>query len=192
MSVKPLSLRLLVLIAAFSVTASWAADMLSGRLGGPLLSLPWAAGIALLIQVAVLFVVGLQVRKIRDGNREIRLDRTWGAVTAALAQANAIAGAILAGWHGLLIVDQAMLLPVRSHHGPLWLVTGMTVIGMVLLVVGWIVEGFCRLPPEDPGEESGAAGGSGQQGPGKQRPAQEGGMARTHQMQQTGSVRHRK
>ncbi|WP_181954246.1 DUF3180 domain-containing protein [Kocuria coralli] len=170
---KYLSLRLLLLLAALSFTASWAAGMLSARLGGPLLSLPWAAGIALLVEAAVLLIVGLKIRKIRDGDREVRLDRTWGAVTASLAQANAVVGAMLAGWHGLLVVSQLTLLSVRSHHGPLWLAIGMTVIGVVLCVIGWIVEGFCRLPPEDDDEAGGSSGRT------RPRPAQEGGMART-------------
>lgn len=181
---KYLSLRLLILIAALSLTASWAADMLSTRLGGPLLSLPWAAGIALLVEAAALLIVGLQIRKMRDGDREVRMDRTWGAVTASLAQANAVVGAMLVGWHGLLIIDQATLLPVRSNHAPLWLAIGMTVIGIVLCVVGWIVENFCRLPPEDD-ESNGAPGHT------RPRPAQEGGMARTRSGATSNSAPHR-
>lgn len=169
---RPLTVRLLILVAAFAFAGSWAADLLSGRLGGPLLTLPWAAGIALLVQAAAVLVLGLQVRKIRDGDREVRLDRTWGAVTASLAQANAVVGALLAGWHGLLVIDQAMLIPLRSNHAPLWLVIGMTVIGIVLCVLGWVVEGFCRLPPDDPEDTVG------QQQPHRGHPAQEGGMAR--------------
>ncbi|NHU85624.1 DUF3180 domain-containing protein [Kocuria sp. JC486] len=176
---KYLTLRLLILVAALSFTAGWAADLLAGRLGGPLLSLPWAAGIALLVESLVLLVVGFQVRKIRDGDREITLDRTWGAVTAALAQANAVAGAMIAGWHGLLVIDQLTLVGVRSDQGPLWQVAGITAIGVLLTVIGWVVENFCRLPPDDPEEDNG----SGREADGKStrsrpRPAQEGGMAR--------------
>ncbi|NKE10344.1 MULTISPECIES: DUF3180 domain-containing protein [Kocuria] len=173
---RPLTIRLLMLVAAFAFAGSWAADLLSSRLGGPLLSLPWAAGIALLVQAAAVLIVGWQVRKIRDGDREVRLDRTWGAVTASLAQANAVVGALMAGWHGLLVNDQAMLIPVRSNHAPLWLVIGMTVIGIVMCVLGWVVEGFCRLPPDDPADTAR------RQEPHRAHPAQEGGMARTREL----------
>lgn len=173
---RALTVRLLLLVAAFAFAGSWAADLLSGRLRGPLLSLPWPAGIALLVQAVAVLIVGLQVRKIRDGDREVRLDRTWGAVTASLAQANAVLGALLAGWHGLLVIDQATLIPLRSNHAPLWLVIGMTVIGIVLCVVGLVVEGFCRLPPDDPQDTPG------RQEPHRGHPAQEGGMARTREL----------
>ncbi|MDO5617927.1 DUF3180 domain-containing protein [Kocuria sp.] len=179
MTVRPLTIRLLVMLAALAFSGSWAADLLSGRLGGPLLTLPWAAGIALLIQAAVLVLLGLQVRKMRDGDSTVRMDRTWGAVTAALAQANAVVGALMAGWHGLLVIDQATLVTVRSNQAPLWLVIGMTAVGMVLCVVGRVVEGFCRLPPDDPEQPEG------HQEPQRGYPAQEGGMARTRHHSKT-------
>lgn len=168
---RHLTLRVLLLITACAFAGSWVVDLLTTGAGASLLSLPWAAGIALLFQAAVLLLVGLRVRRMRDGDRDVRMDRTWAVVAVAMAQANALAGALIAGWHGLLTVNQVMLLSVRSDHSALWLVGAMTVIGVVLCVVGWLVEGFCRLPPDEP-EDSGS-----QPSP-RNYPAQEGGMAR--------------
>lgn len=165
-----LTLRLLAAVAALSLVVSWIADLLSSRANGPLLVLPLPSGAGLLLLAGVLFVLGLRVRRLRDGDRGATLDRSWGPLTAALAQAVAILGALSLGWHALLSLDQLMLVPLRSDHGPLWLCLFQAAVGVVLAVIGWIVERFCRIPPEDPEAESAA-----ERGPG---PAREGGLAR--------------
>lgn len=169
---RPLSVRLLLLLGAFAFSASWAADMLAGRLGWPLLSLPWVVGAALALQAGVLCVLGFRVRRIRDGDRSVRMDRTWAVIALNLAQANAIVGALVAGWHGVLSITQFMLLTVRSDHSLLWLTIGMAVIGLLLCVIGLMVESFCRLPPDD------SDGNVLPPQTPRSYPAQEGGMAR--------------
>ena len=83
--VKGLTVRLLAVLAAVAFMGGWIAQLVSESLHGPLLALPVASGIALLVFAAILLIAGLRVRKLRDGDREIRMDRTWGTVIAALA-----------------------------------------------------------------------------------------------------------
>lgn len=170
--VKGLSMRLLAVVGAAAFMASWIADLISERVGGPLLALPLATGIALLAFAVVLLVLGLRVRRMRDGDAGVAMDRTWGVMTAALAQSAALLGALALGWHAFLSLDQAMLLAVRSQNTPLWVCLAQVGVGAVLVVVGWIVERFCRLPPEDPeAEDARRETGSG-------GAVEEGGMAR--------------
>ncbi|WP_144794808.1 DUF3180 domain-containing protein [Kocuria palustris] len=167
---RGLTVRVLATVAALAFVAAWAADLLSGRLGGPLLALPVLSGVGLLVFAGVLLIMGLRVRRLRDGDRELSMDRSWGTITAALAQAAAILGGLTLGWHAMLVVDQAVLVPLRSDQGPLWGCLFQVGVGAVLIVIGWIVERFCRIPPDDPEAEE-----AGQTRPGT---APEGGLAR--------------
>ncbi|MCT1602758.1 DUF3180 domain-containing protein [Kocuria sp. p3-SID1433] len=171
--VKGLTVRLLAVLAAAAFMAGWIAQMISGAVHGPLLALPVASGIALLVFAAILLIAGLRVRRLRDGDREVRMDRTWGTVVAALAQAVAVLGALCLGWHAMLAVDQAALISLRTEQGPLWRCLFQVGVGAALAVIGWTVERFCRIPPEDPEAE---ADGATERGPG--RTAEEGGLAR--------------
>ena len=171
--VKGLTLKLLAVIAAIAFMAGWIGQLLSVRLQGPLLALPVASGAALLVFAALLLVAGLRVRRLRDGDREIRMDRTWGTVIAALAQAVAVLGALCLGWHAMLAVDQAALISLRTDQGPLWRCLFQVVVGAVLAIIGWIVERFCRIPPEDPEADADA-----EPRRGRGRTAEEGGLAR--------------
>lgn len=167
---RGLTLRLLSAAAVLSLVLSWIADLISSRAHGPLLVLPLSSGAGLLLLAGVLLVLGLRVRRLRDGDRGSTLDRSWGPLTAALAQAVALLGAASLGWHALLSLGQLMLVPLRTDQGPLWLCLFQSAVGAVLVVIGWIVERFCRIPPEDPEADAVA-----ERGPG---PAQEGGLAR--------------
>lgn len=167
---KGLTIRVLAIVAALSFVAAWAADLLSDRLNGPLLALPLLSGIGLIVFAGVLLIMGLRVRRLRDGDREMTMDRSWGTITAALAQAAAILGALTLGWHAMLSVDQATLVTLRSDQGPLWLCLFQAGAGAVLIAIGWLVEWFCRIPPDDPEAEE-----AGETRPG---PAHEGGLAR--------------
>ncbi|MCY1685093.1 DUF3180 domain-containing protein [Kocuria sp. SL71] len=82
-------------------------------------------------------------------------------------------GALCLGWHAMLAVDQAALISLRTDQGPSWRCLFQAGVGVALAVVGWIVERFCRIPPEDPDAE---ADGAAERGRG--RTAEEGGLAR--------------
>ena len=53
-----------------------------------------------------------------------------------------------------------MLLPVRTTIAPLWQSVALMSGGILMIMVGLVVENFCRLPPEgdgpgDPGTNEG-------------------------------------
>lgn len=170
-----LTVPALLMCAAAAGAVGWTANRLSTGAGGPLLILPWASLAALASVVAALLVLGVRVKRHQDGAHPERFDPLVAARTAAGAQAVAWAGAMLTGWHAAVAVEQLALVSVRSEQGPLWASLVHAGAGLVLVVVGWIVEGFCKLPPDDPDAEEGAEYRRGRQ---KELPEGEGGYAR--------------
>ncbi|MDQ4047019.1 MAG: DUF3180 domain-containing protein, partial [Actinomycetota bacterium] len=77
----------------------------------------------------------------------------------------AYTGAMLLGWHAGIFVEQMRIWNLRSSQELTWLALGMGAGGLVMIVVGLVVERFCRIPPED-GEDA-ANGLPGRPRPGK-------------------------
>jgi hypothetical protein len=85
------------------------------------------------------------------GKRDRPLDPILATRTLVLAQACAYAGALSLGWHAGIFVDQLTLLSVRSTTAPLWGSVALMVGGTLMIMVGLVVEDFCKLPPDDDG-----------------------------------------
>ncbi|GEO92607.1 MULTISPECIES: DUF3180 family protein [Kocuria] len=170
-----LTVPALLMCAAAAGAVGWSANRVSTGAGGPLLVLPWASLAACAAVAVVLLVLGLRVRRYQEGRRPERFEPVVAARTAAGAQAVAWAGAVLAGWHATIALEQLTLVGLRSEQGPLWASLAHTGAGLVLVVVGWVVEGFCKLPPDDPDAEEAAEYGRGRD---KELPEGEGGYAR--------------
>ena len=153
-------LNLLTLVAVAAVTAAvgWSiAHVAGGR--ESMLVLGWASIAAEVAAGIVVVYLGLRLRAYKDPEsgsvrrvdpaRRKPYDPVWAVTTAAAAQAVAYYGAMTAGWHAGIGVDQVLLLGVRTTQVPLWLCVAQVVAGLVLVVVGWLVEHSCRLPPGD-------------------------------------------
>ena len=175
----------LVVIALVAAVVGWSINQALTGQSQSMLILPWGSVVAEAAAAVVLVYLGLRLRAYRDpegGRRRRRrapadrkpYDPVWGVGTAAAAQAVAYYGALTAGWHAGIGVDQVMLLGVRTTQEQLWLCVGQIVAGAVLMGVGWVVENWCKLPPDDPDAEQDTPYG------GRQDPytAGEGGYAR--------------
>ncbi|NQD90984.1 DUF3180 family protein, partial [Paenarthrobacter sp. CM16] len=68
----------------------------------------------------------------------------------------AYAGTLLLGWHAGISMDLLRIGSLRGGEGILWNALLMGGGGVVMVVVGLVVERFCRIPPED--LEGGTAG----------------------------------
>ncbi|MDO4919208.1 DUF3180 domain-containing protein [Kocuria sp.] len=160
-----LNLLSLVAVAAVAAAVGWSLDHAVGGGVQSMLILPWVSLLAELGAAVVVGYLGLRVRAYRDPGkgagrrrdpaRRKPYDPVWAVGTAAAAQAVAYYGALCAGWHTGLGVEQAALLGVRSTQEPLWLCVVHVVSGILLAVLGWIVERWCRLPPDDPDAQGG-------------------------------------
>lgn len=86
----------------------------------------------------------------------VEISPILAARTLVLAQAIAYAGAVIFGWHAGVVID----LLVASGPGSSSVTLSLIMMGasVVMTVVGWVVELFCRVPPDDdvpPGDDLG-------------------------------------
>ena len=141
--------RWLATIAVVTAVLGWLGNLLAGRGGLPVPVLHLSS-LATMAAIAVFtLVLGLKVRRWRNGNRDKELNPVLAARTLVLAQACAYAGSLIFGWHSGIMVDQLMLLLYRPGLGALPAVLAMMGGGLVMVVIGLVVERFCKLPPED-------------------------------------------
>jgi hypothetical protein len=150
--VQPLALALIGLILA---VAGWSAAVITSRYGMATPVLPATALATMAVIILITLVLGLRVLRWRNSNkpesrgRKAALDPLLAARTLVLAQACAYAGTVLLGWHAGIFLDQLRLWSFRSNQELTWLALGMAAGGLVMIVVGLLVERFCRIPPED-------------------------------------------
>jgi hypothetical protein len=177
--IRPLWL-LLILLASGAL--GWLAALLAA--GAGMVSPVLVRSSVITLAAVALLVLGLGVRVQRDKKRPAaaRMNPLVATRTLALAQAGAYAGSLIAGWHGgvLIHLTAATGFGTATVNDALLMVVG----GLVLVIVGYIVEQFCRLPPEDGAD--GTTNSTGQNGDGtrpRTGPAYgtegEGGYART-------------
>lgn len=144
----------LVGVAVVLAVAGAVTTELTSRASIALPVLPLNSLITMGLIVVVCLILGLKVRRWRDGKREKALDPLMAARTLVLAQACAYAGAVLLGWHVGILLDQVPSIGLRSDLGIIWHMAAMIGGGLVMVAVGLVVERFCKLPPDAP--ESGA------------------------------------
>lgn len=139
----------LVAVTAVLAFLGWIATELTSRASLALPVLPLSSLATMGLIVVVCLILGFKVRKWRDGNRDKILDPLMAARTVVLAQACAYAGAVLLGWHVGILLDQLSTIFLREDLGVIWQVLALMGGGILMLVVGIVVERFCKIPPED-------------------------------------------
>jgi hypothetical protein len=137
-----------LLIALVSLAVCWVLlDLWTGAGNNPL-PLSWPAVVGTTALVAVVIAAGWPVRSWVKGRRERMLDPLVAARTAVLAKAAAYGGAALTGWY----LSQALLcLPelvgARRDRFIVGLIAAAAAVGVS--VAGFVVQHWCRLPPDD-------------------------------------------
>ncbi|WP_028281459.1 DUF3180 domain-containing protein [Arthrobacter sp. H5] len=139
----------LAVIGLVAAVAGWLVNWWATRNGFPAPSLHLSALLTVAVVVAITLIFGLRVRRWRNGKRDRPLSAILAARTLVLAQATAYAGALSTGWHLGILLDQLTLLSVRNNLGPVWGSLALVAGGIAMIIVGMVVEGFCRLPPDD-------------------------------------------
>jgi hypothetical protein len=146
--VTPAKILTALLIALVSTAIAWVALDLWAGAGGEPPPLSWVAVFVVVALVLVVITAGLPVRRWMRGQRDRALDPLVAARTAVLAKAAAYGGALIVGWY----LSQALLvLPdldgVRRTRFTIALVA--TALAVALCVAGFVVQRWCRIPPED-------------------------------------------
>ena len=159
---KPINPLRLLLIGLILTVAGWAATVLTNRYSMATPVLPATALATMGVIVAITLVLGIRILRWRNSNRDATKKKTalnpiLAARTLVLAQACAYAGTVLLGWHAGIFLDQLRIWSLRSDQGITWLALAMAGGGLVMIVVGLLVERFCKIPPED-GDTHGVTG----------------------------------
>ena len=121
--------------------------------GATLPEVSWLVGGVELVIAAVVFVMGWHVRQYLRGKRP-SLDPIRAARTAVLAKAACYTGALLVGWYGGQLTLRLTQLGDVANTGERAWAAALAALGAVaMLVVGLVVEAFCRIPPAEPDAE---------------------------------------
>ena len=154
---KPVNPFLLIVVGLILAVAGWFATVMTTRYGLATPVLPQTGLVTMGVIVVLTLVLGIRVLRWRNGNKKKMLNPILAAWTLVLAQACAYTGAVLLGWHTGIFLDLLRLWNLRSDQGITWMALSMAGGGLAMIIVGLVVERFCRIPPED-GDADGAPG----------------------------------
>ncbi|MCU1433741.1 MAG: hypothetical protein JWR71_466 [Pseudarthrobacter sp.] len=147
---KPINPLRLLFIGLVLTVAGWSATVVTTRYSMATPVLPATALATMAVIVAITLILGIRVLRWRNSTkRKKALDPILAARTLVLAQACAYAGTVLLGWHAGIFLDQLRIWNLRSDQGITWVAVAVAGGGLVMIVVGLLVERFCRIPPED-------------------------------------------
>lgn len=147
---KPINPLLLFVIGVAVAVAGWFATVLTTRYSLSTPVLPLTGLVTMGVIVVLTLVLGIRVLRWRNGKKKKKmLNPILAAWTLVLAQACAYTGTVLLGWHAGIFVDQLRLWNLRSDQGIAWQALALAGGGLIMVVVGLVVERFCRIPPED-------------------------------------------
>jgi lysylphosphatidylglycerol synthetase-like protein (DUF2156 family) len=154
---KPINPWFLLVIGVGVALAGYVATLLTTRYGLSTPVLPLTGLVTMGVIVVLTLVLGIRVLRWRSGKKKKMLNPILAAWTLVLAQACAYTGSVLLGWHAGIFLDQLRLWNLRSTQGLTWQALAMAGGGLIMVVVGLVVERFCRIPPED-GDTEGSQG----------------------------------
>lgn len=162
----------LTIVIAVAAIGGWIAQRIASGAGVGAPVLHWTSLITMAAVSVLAFVLGFRVLRYRQGKATVPIDPILAARTLVLAQAGAYGGAVIGGWHLGILLD----LMGAGSTGSASLVSCivMMVGALVMVIVGFVVERFCKLPPEDMDGPSTPRRGRGTKG------ETEGYAARTH------------
>lgn len=138
----------LTAVALGAVIFGWLGAFYAAEAGWPAPSLGYSSVITLSAAIVLELVLGLRVLRDRERPVADRLNPMAAARTLVLAQAGAYAGAAIGGWHvGILVhrIPEAGFGPAVVTESIVQVITA-----LILVVVGFMVEQWCRIPPDDP------------------------------------------
>ncbi|MCA4135225.1 DUF3180 domain-containing protein [Arthrobacter sp. M4] len=160
---KPTRILVLAVVAVILAAGGWLATLLGTRYGAATPVLPPSGLVTMGVIAALTLILGLRILRWRTAKKKTLLNPLFAVTTLLLAQSCAYAGAVLLGWHAGVILDLLRVWNLRNDLDIFWLAVAMGSGGLVMVIVGLIVERFCRIPPEDTNAE-----GQGRSGPQRQ------------------------
>ncbi|MBT2515760.1 DUF3180 domain-containing protein [Arthrobacter sp. ISL-30] len=166
-ALRPVLLGIIVVVVTLF---GWLMTLITTRYSLATPVLPASGLITMGLISGLTLILGINVLRWRNGKKKKMLDPILATLTLVLAQSCAYAGAVLLGWHLGILIDLLRIWSIRNDLDIMWLVITMGGGGLVMVVVGLVVERFCRIPPVDgaaegprlPGSRRGEAKGEGE------------------------------
>lgn len=134
----------------------WLGAFFAAESGWPTPVLSYTSAITLFAVMVIEVVLGIRVLKDRQRPVADRMNPVAAARTLVLAQAGTYAGAAIGGWHAGVLIHRVPQAGFGS--GAVTEASVQVVTALVLVIVGFVVEQWCRIPPDDP--EDGGSGGN--------------------------------
>lgn len=143
----------LVLLALVGFALAFATDLALAMRGEPVLVPPLSLAVGLVLIAALLVALAWPVRAAAKGER--RIDPFYATRVVVLAKASALAGALLLGGAGgiLIYLLSRAVVPIGSTLTA----AGTLVAAVILLIAALVAEHFCALPPDDDEQQEAAA-----------------------------------
>lgn len=142
----------IALILVLAAALGWLGSYVSAERGWVTPVLGLTSVITIAAVVVVLLGLGLRVRRDRTRPVAARMNPVAAAQTVVLAQAGAYASAVIMGWHVGVVVHRVPL----TGWGSVGEAVTMIATGLALLVIGCVVEQWCRIT--DNGDDDGSPG----------------------------------
>lgn len=143
----------LVLFALAGVVLGYLGDLAIVAAGASALVPPLSLAITLVLVGVIVVVLAWPVRRVVRSTEKRHLDPFHATRVAVLAKASSVVGALVTGLSAGIVIF-LLTRTVLATPDTVWLAVA-SAIGALLLVVGALVaESFCKLPPDDPDEES--------------------------------------
>jgi len=134
-----LLLGLAVMVVAYLVLRIWTGH------GGAAPPASWGGLVALVFIAGGVFFAGLPVRRFQHGQAKKPFNPIRALRTLVLAQASALAGALVAGWY---LAQFLLVLPdfdIASRRSFGWRLAALAAGGVLLAVAGMVVQSMCRV-----------------------------------------------
>jgi len=140
--------RLLLLLGAcVTVLGYLMLQIWTGR-GGATPPASWGSLLVLVASSGGVILAGLPVRRFLRGRASKPLNPLRAMRTAVLAQASAMAGAVVAGWYLAQLLAQLPDFDVASRRALVWKLAALATGGVLMAISGCVAQSMCRLDPD--------------------------------------------
>lgn len=138
----------LVLFGVFGAAAGWLLEVAIVASGSPVLVPPVTLAVALGIIGVVVVALAVPVRRAVRDRDSARIDPFYATRVVVLAKASGMAGALLVGFSGGVLV-YLLTRSVIPGVGSVVMAVAAVVGSIILLVGGLVAEYMCSIPPDD-------------------------------------------
>ena len=149
-------------VLVIGIVSGYALQIVATTRGYPVPVLHWTSLVTMGAAALFTLVMGIRIKAFTSGRTKKRVHPIAAARTLVLAQASVYAGSTIAGWHGGILLG----LLTAAGMGSEAVKSSLVMIGgaLAMVIVGWVVEQFCKLPPEDPSDPAGKTKGKDEEG----------------------------